>query len=334
MSGKYRIIYKKIICFVFLLTVMAIIRLLVFSIYYIPSVSMSNELLINDMVLVNKLAYGVRVWFGKDCSLLRTPALCKIKRNDVVVFNFPEGDTVYSKQRNINFYVYKNIKKADDSATDPKNKDNLVYLPVNSRQPYIKRCIALPGDTFEIRFGQPYVNGIRIQSPVTSIQHQIDTSKIRRELNKRHYPAKKDGNPKYWQDANKFRIIFPNNYLYLWNSNIFGPVIIPKKGISVILDYTNIWLYKRVIEVYEHNKLVINDSAIYINNKQTSIYTFKMNYYFMLGDNRCNSIDSRFWGFVPEDHIIGKAIMVLFSYGEKENGKSGVRWNRIFKSIQ
>ncbi|MGD0712319.1 MAG: signal peptidase I, partial [Bacteroidales bacterium] len=129
--------------------------------------------------------------------------------------------------------------------------------------------------------------------------------------------------------------LFPSSMYYPWNMDNYGPVVIPKKGMSVKLNKLTLPLYYRIISVYEGNKLTIkNDSICIINDKPARIYTFKMNYYFMMGDNRHNSDDSRFWGFVPEDHIIGKAIMIWFSIDKYGSFFNKIRWKRCFKMIR
>jgi len=128
--------------------------------------------------------------------------------------------------------------------------------------------------------------------------------------------------------------IFPYHKHYKWNIDYFGELVIPKKGVTVQLDSNNIYLYKRIIDTYEENNLKQNGNTFVINNNTTSSYTFKMDYYFMMGDNRHNSSDSRFWGFVPKNHIIGKAQNILFSINKSENSDERYRWNRIFKKIE
>ncbi|MBP7463056.1 MAG: signal peptidase I, partial [Bacteroidales bacterium] len=124
--------------------------------------------------------------------------------------------------------------------------------------------------------------------------------------------------------------IFPHNPAYNWNEDWFGPLWIPKAGATIALDTSNLAPYERIIGYYEHNKLRVEGDKIFINDKETKQYTFKMNYYWLMGDNRHNSADSRFWGFVPEDHVVGKASIIWFSK-DKETGK--IRWNRILKRI-
>lgn len=163
------------------------------------------------------------------------------------------------------------------------------YLPVDERELYIKRCIALPGDTLKIDSARIFINS-KLQSDIKLPEG------FRISLKNAYSPN-----------------FFPNDFRFKWNLDYFGPIVVPKKGDSVKLSIDNLNLYKRIIRTYENNKLEIKGMDIFINEKKTCTYIFKMNYYFVLGDNRHNSIDSRYWGLVPEDHIIGKASMLLYS---------------------
>lgn len=127
--------------------------------------------------------------------------------------------------------------------------------------------------------------------------------------------------------------VFPHNPQYKWNQDNFGPVIIPKKGWTVQLDSTTIPIYKRAIQVYEENRIEEQNGQLIINGKPAKTYTFKMDYFWMMGDNRDNSLDSRFWGFVPQDHIVGKALFIWMSLDENGSFLSKIRWNRIFQGI-
>jgi len=127
---------------------------------------------------------------------------------------------------------------------------------------------------------------------------------------------------------------FPNHPDYSWTRDNFGPLEIPKKGKTINLSIANLPLYERIIDVYEDNELEVKGQDIYINSELASTYTFIMDYYFMMGDNRHNSADSRFWGFVPEDHIVGKPLFVYFSLDKDKKFLAKIRWNRIFKAIK
>jgi signal peptidase I len=265
-----------------------VLHLFFFQVLYVDSASMQNDLFEGDYIMVNKLAYGPRLPitpfslpFSNSTSYLnwihlpymRIPGYTHISRNDVMVFNLPTDDKV----------------------------------PVDERELFIKRCIALPGDILKIDSAGIFING-KIQSETPN-------------LTKIKVSAKNIYNPNF----------FPNNYHFKWNLDYFGPIEIPQKGDSVKLSIDNIDLYRRIIEKYENNKLEIKGLDIYINSKKSNSYTFKMNYYFVVGDNRHNSIDSRYWGFIPEDHIIGKASMIVYS---KATDTTAVKARRIFSFIK
>ena len=284
---------------------------------------MSPTIIPGDVVLVSKINYGPRLsgFTNGSRDYLRLGDVSGLKRYDIVVFNYPMGDSVLSKHSHNDYYKMKAKAKYD------LKNDTLLFRPIKYRQPYIKRCIGLPGDTMMLKGGQPYVNGAKTVSPV---DNSTDTSTwvLKRGNRWRKHPRTPE-RASFWRDAEAYRIIFPNNNVYMWNHEIFGPVMVPKKGATIKLDLVNIWLYKRVIEAYEHNTVSVSAEGIFINGTKTTSYTFKMNYYFMMGDNRGNSIDSVYWGFVPEDHIIGKALCIVFS---KDNDR--INWSRMFKGLK
>jgi signal peptidase I len=256
-----------------------------------------------------------------------------------------------------------------------KFKGNIVYHPVDKRSNYIKRCVALPGDELQVIDGILYINGsVGERPPKIEMSYDIKlrSELSKKYLMQLGVTAEDMGirpnNPRFPEDPNfdvnwvltdeQYEIlknnpavdsikpaikktdeysiaVFPNDPRYSWTRDNFGPLRVPKKGETVQLTLENLPLYKRIIEAYERNVLEIKDDQIFINGKLATSYTFKMNYYFMMGDNRHNSADSRFWGFVPEDHIVGKALIIWFSTDDKGDKPfpSNIRWNRILRLV-
>jgi signal peptidase I len=241
-------------------------------------------------------------------------------------------------------------------------KYTVVYRPVDRRDNYVKRCIGIPGDTVTIKKGVVYVNGKVVPDNGTQqTTYDVSTNGTtinpmafeRLDINKSDQamisgtqyllPLTK-GNvdliskftnvtgvtPIYQSKGDYAPHIFPFNSVYGWNEDNYGPIWMPVKGSTVQLDTANLCLYERIINVYENNKLKVEGSTIYINDKPATSYTFKMNYYWMMGDNRHNSADSRYWGFVPEDHIVGKPKFIWLSLDKEAKGLKSVRWSRMF----
>lgn len=341
----------KAIIFAFL--TILFFRVFFFEAFTIPSGSMEKTLLTGDYILVSKISYGPRIpntplsipfvhqqlpfaenshsfvdWL--KIPYLRLFGAPSVKHNDIVVFNYPMEDE----------------------------------LPVDKRTYYVKRCVGLPGDTLEVRAGEVFINGkfndevenlqfnYRITSTADTLNsdsiHQLGITEGGRLNKKREFyfnltlddviklkrlSSIKSIEPLVDRKANYNDYMFPENEKYLWNIDYFGPLYIPKAGDSVKLTIDSLPLYKRIISVYEKNDLKVRNDSIFINEKLCTYYKFKMNYYFMMGDNRHNSTDSRYWGFVPEDHITGKAIAVLFSV-DKSKAKNHLRNERWFKGIK
>lgn len=337
--------------------VLLICRLLFFETFAIPSGSMDNTLLAGDYIVVNKLAYGPRMpmtplsipfahqRIGSMKSYLswiafpyaRIPGYADITYNDVLVFNFPAEDQF------------------------PLEGEPEVY-PVDHRSHFVKRCVALPGDTFEIRNSDVYVNRRKLVPPDQALfEYKITVDTMMRDsaLLRRLGMVQESRQTKNWiytvylrpqtadsirqlkniigveailaQPATYDQSIFPNDELFAWNLDQYGPVVLPREGMTVPLSVDSLPLYQRIIVDYEHNVLKVQGDSIYINDQLVTSYTFKMNYYFVLGDNRHNSFDSRIWGFVPEDHIVGRAAFILYSR-DRVNSRS--RWDRMFESIR
>lgn len=321
-----RIITDWIKALFYALITVLVIKAFLIDVYTIPTSSMEKTLLPGDLIFVNKLSYGIRIPFIN----YRLPKISEVKHGDVVVFNYPMDDNTVLSNKSL----------------------------------YIKRCVAVPGDTFQMKNKLIFVNGVQQKdldqnqfnyNVVTNIEINQDTL-----LKYGITEGGKVGNLNEWQltmtldskkrledlnyitsikeiqvASNSFAdYIFPYHKFYQWNIDYFGELIIPKKGVTVRLNANNIHLYKRIIETYEKNKFQESDGTILINEEEVTSYTFKMDYYFMMGDNRHNSSDSRFWGFVPENHIVGKAQNILFSINKSSEVEEKYRWDRMFKSIE
>jgi signal peptidase I len=261
----------------------------------------------------------------------RLPGFSEIKNNDVVVFNYPMED----------------------------------FRPADKRENYIKRCVAIPGDTLKIVDRTIFINGNPIPFPERS-QFNYHVKTDGSDFNKRilqgmdvteggkyssqgdfawtlttenYEKMKQMGNIKYIapMPADEMKRLFATGPLFPgdrdWDLDNYGPLVIPKKGATVKLSPENISIYKRIISFYEKNSFEEGNGTYIINGKPANEYTFKMNYYFMMGDNRHNSLDSRFWGFVPEDHIVGKAVFVWMSWNTNGKFLNKIRWNRLFRFI-
>jgi signal peptidase I len=328
-----------------LITVM-VIKAFFFEVFTIPSSSMEKTLLPGDLILVNKLSYGARSpitlltfplshqhlpWFEQIkaySDFIQLPYYRffsdTIQRNDVIVFNYP-FETDY---------------------------------PVDHRSYYIKRCIGLPGDTLKIDNKRVFINNQELELPHDAqFNYKVITNKPITNDTLLNYDITEgglDGLENHWeltmtdtayyqlkssdfiQSIKKIEVepnvyadyIFPYHPSYLWNIDYFGEVVIPKKGTTVTLNKNNIFLYRRIIEIYEENSFEETEKGFLINEELATTYQFKMDYYFMMGDNRHNSADSRFWGFLPENHIVGKAQTILFSMDNEK-----YKWNRMFKKI-
>jgi signal peptidase I len=312
----------------------------------------------------------------------------KVRNNDVVVFNFPAGDTVVIENQAVAYDEI--VRQRAEMLTSEDLRSNrplksreeyhsaarqlvweenyIIYRPVDRRDNYVKRCVGIPGDTVTIKEGQLYVNGIPevdngtqqttyfVRTNGTRINpkafERMDVSKADQSLmlsgTVYHLPltvknaetisgfANVTGiTPEIKRAGDYNSMIFPHDPAnYRWNEDNFGPLWIPSAGATVRLDMSNIALYHRIIDVYEGNDIVVNDSTILINGKPADSYTFKMDYYWMMGDNRHGSSDSRFWGFVPEDHIVGRPVFVWLSIDKEATGIKKIRFNRFLKGAR
>lgn len=387
----------------FALVAVYFINLFIFQNYQIPSSSLEKSLLVGDYLFVSKMSYGPRVpntplsfplvqntlpFF--DCKSYldwpewgykRVKGFGDIKRNDIVVFNFPAGDTVALKVQNPDFYNLVEENGREALLLNKETFGEIVYRPVDKRENYVKRCIGLPGDTIEVRNNQVYIDGVAAQNP-EKVQFNyfvetdgsmlseeqlrlLDVSKEDRVMVSNdtmlsflgfkpgqngqfnpvyHFPL----TPKALAIAKKLSMVkniiiepdawsgstYPVGYQTGWSRDNFGPLWIPKKGATIPLTERNLALYGRCIRNYENNTLEEKDGKVYINGKPETTYTFKYDYYWMMGDNRHKSADSRSWGFVPEDHVVGKPIMIWLSLDKDRSLlDGGIRWNRLFRWV-
>jgi signal peptidase I len=368
---------------IFAVVAAVIIRTFMVEAYTIPTSSMEKSLLVGDYLFVSKVSYGPKVpntpiafpfahhtlplteytksyveWVR--LPYYRFPGLRSIRNNDVVVFNYPDGDTVALQMQNQSYYAL--VREMGRDAV--WGNYDVISRPVDKRENYIKRAVGIAGDTLQIIDGIVHINGTPLPdmpgvqhnyqvmtdgtplSPRTverlgvtewgqagpnlyilatgeeaagqirQLPHVISTGKMTR-------PA---GNPEFY--------VFPHNPLYPWNEDQFGPLFIPARGSTVAINHQTIPLYERLIGVYEGNTLEITDDDILINGQPATSYTFEMDYYFMMGDNRHNSADSRFWGLVPEDHIVGRAMFVWLSLDNTKSFPARVRFNKTFRIIR
>lgn len=363
------------------------IRAFFIEAYTIPSDSMEKSLLTGDYLFVSKVHYGPKMpvtpiafplthntlpltentpsyftWLQMPYKRLK--GFTQIKRNDVVVFHFPASDTVIVEMPDQNYHAV--VRMMD--RIEVMERFTLKAYPVDKRENYVKRVVALPGDTLQIKGGHIFLNGIFADSIETiQFDYLVETrgnpldSAYLMELgfvpenifyNKTssvyELPLHKEmltlieSHPdvvsiRKFENQNLFSglySIFPYHKNYLWNEDFFGPLIVPQKGDTITITADNLPLYHRIICAYEKNTLEIQGDSILINGEITEKYTFQMNYYFMMGDNRHNSSDSRFWGFVPEDHIVGKAVIIWLSLPTNGKFPADIRWNRVLKKIK
>jgi signal peptidase I len=373
---------------VFAVFAAAFIRMFLIEAYVIPTPSMEGSLLVGDFLFVSKASYGIRTpqtvamvpllhnrvpllgteSYFKEPSLpyYRLPALSKIERNSPFVFNWPVGDSVYITEKR-SYTVGQVSREAGYLSYDPALKkkvaeNDYVVRPIDKKDHYIKRCVAIPGDTLQIKGTQLYINGQPAENP-KHMQFKYVVFGNQGNLNEKKLDEWGIDQDDYWSDGrqsgffldnqqverlknvdNSIQIIrvpnrpessklFPFDEINYpnWSVDDYGPVWVPKKGSTIDISLNNIAMYGRVISVYEQNEMEIKGDQIFINGVESKTYTFKQDYYWAMGDNRHNSEDSRMWGFVPHDHIVGKPLFIWFS---TKNGSisNGIRWERVFKS--
>ncbi len=362
----------------FAIVAATLIRLFLVEAYTIPTGSMEGSLLVNDFLFVSKLSYGPRtpmtplavplvhntmpVTGGKSYSdavkwkYHRLPGFGHVERYDVVVFNFPNGDTVIAEYPDQDYYQFVRMYGWDAV----HSQFSILTRPVDKKENYIKRCVGVPGDVIAVRDGYLMVNGKQAplfpHSKTTFFvkgqplpfdfkeENDIrDDEQLRQHGDTTFYQAEWSQLPAMKAAARGALVgpyafpatpgieeVFPfDRQNAPWNRDQYGPVTVPKKGVTVTLTQQNIALYRRVITTYEGNTLEEGLGGFRINGQPATSYTFGQDYYWMMGDNRHNSLDSRYWGFVPEDHVVGKAWFVWLSYD-----KNGIRWKRLLRGIK
>ncbi|MDQ6845027.1 MAG: signal peptidase I [Bacteroidota bacterium] len=382
----------------FAIVAATLIRTFVFEAYTIPTPSMEKTLLVNDFLFVSKFSYGPRIpntplalpfmhhtIMGTNSKSyvewIHIPYIrwfaSPVQRNDVVVFNFPVNDTLINDEENFGSRVtyYQEIQRRmiqehlseQDARARVRDQygDMIITRPVDKRENFIKRCVAIAGDTLQIKNRVLYINNVAQPFPPyhefsytvnttgpldpdqvnnLGIQYNLDDrnkNQVYQISNNQYQISMTDGElatlkmlpgvksiEPIIHTPDESVILFPYVAAYNWSEDNYGPMWIPKKGATIQLTPDNVIRYKRSIAVYEANKFEEKSGQYFINDKPATTYTFKMDYYWMMGDNRHNSLDSRFWGFVPEDHVVGKASLIWFSYD------NGPRWSRIFKTIK
>lgn len=361
-----------------------LIRTFVFEAYTIPTPSMEKTLLVNDFLFVSKSAYGPRIpntpiampfvhhtmpwvsaksysewikipytrWFSKE-----------VTRNDAVVFNFPANDTLINDEENFGSKItyYQAVREIGRDKVWQNYGDLIITRPVDKRENFIKRCVAVAGDKLEIKNTVLYLNDVaqpfpaeselyyNVQSSSPLDEEQLQSFGIHTDPDLREFMSYNNGmyiinmtqGEKKKVEALKnvlkveVQINQVSNDLYPyydttahWSVDNFGPLWVPKKGVSIPLTPDNYIRYERCIRTYEGNEVENKNGKVFINGLEATNYTFKYDYYWLMGDNRHNSLDSRYWGFVPEDHVVGKASMIWFSW------EKGPRWKRFFNVIK
>ena len=413
-EGPVKWVMSWVDALVFALVAVYFINLFFFQNYVIPSSSLEKSLLTGDYLFVSKVSYGPRIpqtpltmpltqhtlpvfecksyieW--PQWEYRRVIGLGKVELNDIVVFNYPSGDTICSDLRyqaqdfyqmcyGYGYQLYPNMPILDSLSAEQRwnlfqevkalgrrymEENRLEFgsigtRPADRRENYVKRCVGLPGQTLQIKDHIVYLDGkankepdnvqytyyLKLKRHLTDeemLEWQITMEDLT-QLNQTGYmpltnaaykalksrsdlveSIKMNTDASYWE-------MYPLNGNYHWTRDNYGPVWIPKKGESIDLTLDNLPIYERPIRVYEANDLQVRDGKIYINGEVATKYTFKMDYYWMMGDNRHNSADSRYWGFVPEDHIVGKPIFIWWSSDPDRSGFGGIRWSRLFRFV-
>ncbi len=376
---------------VFAVVAATIIRTFVFEAYTIPTPSMEKTLLVNDFLFVSKFSYGPRLpntpiampFVHHTLPVLNTKSYVEwihlpytrwfaspVKRNDVVVFNFPVNDTLINDEEKFGSKVtyYEEVRRSGRDKVWEDYGSLIITRPVDKRENFIKRCVGIAGDSIQVINGRVYVNGAaqelfpqsqryyRLQVPTGEFPDKDKLKEFGINVREEQGDLVQLGNTEWLvniTNEEKKDLKLPQGYVLSdfivgfndqmfsakqlfpyyqanpgWSVDNYGPLWIPRKGAPISLTADNVLRYQRAIEVYEGNHFENRDGKYFINEREASSYTFKMDYYWMMGDNRHNSLDSRYWGFVPEDHVVGKASLIWFSW------EGGPRWNRLFRSIK
>ena len=360
----------------FAVVVVTLINVFWFQSFKIPSSSMESTLYTGDHLFVSKLTFGARMpmtpltipfthnVIGSKQSYStkvqwkyhRLPGFRDIRRGDMVVFGFPNGDTVLTKAPVEDYYT---VVRYMGREAAQRMYGPVLVRPMDKKDHYVKRCVAIPGDTLEVRDGLVWINGEQ-QTVWPGVQLSYRVVTTGRELNPKvidelglnvhelRYSPNLPGYPEMpltagmlekvkaipsvvsvepvlQTEPGDFREIFPFSPLYSWSRDSFGPLWIPRKGSTVEITPETMPLYERIIRDYEYSD---PSEALALGS-----YTFKQDYYFMMGDNRHNSLDSRYWGFVPEDHVVGRPAVIWLSTDAGRQFPANIRWRRFFKFL-
>ena len=372
---------------IFAVVVVTFINMFFFQAFQIPSSSMESSLYTGDRLFVSKLTYGPRVpqtpltipfthnvAFGKESystliqnKYRRLKGFRKVERGDYVVFGFPNGDTVLTRRPADDYYAW--VRSSGREYTISQ-LGPVIVRPADKKDHYVKRCVALPGDTLSVREGLVWINGeqqqvwpgIQLTYRVVTDGHKINPKiidELRLNLGEVNFDSRIPGyeslpltaaalekvrslsnvvevTPKLdaYPPEESYLALFPFTGDTHWTRDWYGPVWVPEKGATVALDADNLPLYERIIRDYEHNSLTLSeDGTIRINGEIATAYTFQQDYYFMMGDNRHNSLDSRYWGFVPEDHVVGRPAVIWLSTDRNRRFPNNIRWSRFLKFV-
>ena len=367
---------------IFAVVVVTFINIFFFQAFKIPSSSMESSLYTGDHLFVSKLTYGPRVpqtpltipfthnrAFGHESystliqnKYRRLKGFREVKRGDVVVFGFPNGDTVLTRRPADDYYAWVRSYGREQTIAQ---FGPVIVRPADKKDHYVKRCVAVAGDTLEVKDGLVWVNGEKEPDyPGRQLTYQVVTTgnrinqlkleELGLNLNELYFDSRLPGYPMMpltedmldkIEDIKTVVEVTPNRERYAsagqdifpfdgqWTCDYFGPLWIPEKGATVAIDLDNLALYERIIRDYEHNTLEVKEDVIYIGGEPATTYTFQQDYYFMMGDNRHNSLDSRYWGFVPEDHIVGTPSIIWLSTDASKSFPKSIRWKRFLKLV-